>query len=93
MVIHLCRIWSYKHADIYKSGFDALISLVRVSTVELRSALQLAEMEREGGFAPHVSPFVEVSLAVSYQVSNITCTIFFCVKYENWTASEGAMFF
>ena len=24
---------------------------------ELRSALQLAEMEREGGFAPHVSPF------------------------------------
>jgi len=28
--------------------------------MELRTALQLAELEREGGFAPHVSPFVEV---------------------------------
>lgn len=28
--------------------------------MELRSSLQLAELEREGGFAPHVSPFVEV---------------------------------
>ena len=28
--------------------------------VELRVALQLAETEREGGFAPHISPFVEV---------------------------------
>lgn len=28
--------------------------------VELRSALQLAELEREGGFSPHISPFVEV---------------------------------
>jgi NADH dehydrogenase [ubiquinone] 1 alpha subcomplex assembly factor 5 len=28
---------------------------------ELRSSLQLAEMEREGGFSPHVSPFVQVS--------------------------------
>ena len=30
--------------------------------VELRVALQLAELEREGGFAPHISPFVEVGL-------------------------------
>ena len=28
--------------------------------MELRSSLQLAELERQGGFAPHVSPFVEV---------------------------------
>ncbi|XP_068752516.1 arginine-hydroxylase NDUFAF5, mitochondrial-like [Montipora capricornis] len=27
---------------------------------QLRVALQLAEMEREGGFAPHISPFAEV---------------------------------
>lgn len=27
---------------------------------QLRSALQLAEIEREGGFAPHISPFAEV---------------------------------
>ncbi len=27
---------------------------------ELRGALQLAELEREGGFGSHVSPFVEV---------------------------------
>jgi len=29
--------------------------------VELRVALQLAETEREGGFSPHISPFVEVN--------------------------------
>jgi NADH dehydrogenase [ubiquinone] 1 alpha subcomplex assembly factor 5 len=29
---------------------------------ELRVSLQLAELEREGGIAPHVSPFVEVGL-------------------------------
>jgi len=28
--------------------------------MELRVSLQLAELEREGGFSPHVSPFVEV---------------------------------
>jgi NADH dehydrogenase [ubiquinone] 1 alpha subcomplex assembly factor 5 len=28
---------------------------------ELRVSLQLAETEREGGIAPHISPFVEVS--------------------------------
>jgi len=28
--------------------------------MELRTSLQLAELEREGGFAAHVSPFVEV---------------------------------
>jgi len=28
--------------------------------VEMRVSLQLAELEREGGFSPHVSPFVEV---------------------------------
>jgi len=28
--------------------------------MELRTSLQLAELEREGGFAPHISPFVEV---------------------------------
>jgi len=28
---------------------------------ELRVSLQLAELEREGGFAPHVSPFVNVN--------------------------------
>lgn len=28
---------------------------------ELRGSLQLAETEREGGFAPHVSPFVEAT--------------------------------
>lgn len=28
--------------------------------MELRASLQLAELEREGGFAPHISPFVEV---------------------------------
>ena len=27
---------------------------------ELRCALQMAELEREGGFASHVSPFVQV---------------------------------
>ena len=27
---------------------------------ELRGSLQLAELEREGGFATHISPFVEV---------------------------------
>lgn len=27
---------------------------------ELRSSLQLAEMEREGGIAPHISPFTEI---------------------------------
>ena len=27
---------------------------------ELRGSLQLAELEREGGFASHISPFVEV---------------------------------
>lgn len=26
---------------------------------QLRVSLQLAEMEREGGFSPHISPFVE----------------------------------
>lgn len=28
---------------------------------ELRSALQLAEVERQGGIAPHISPFTQVS--------------------------------
>merc|ERR1719193_392754 len=28
--------------------------------MELRTSLQLAELERQGGFAPHVSPFVDV---------------------------------
>ena len=28
--------------------------------MELRSSLQLAELERQGGFGPHISPFVEV---------------------------------
>lgn len=28
---------------------------------ELRSSLQLAEMERKGGLAPHISPFTQVS--------------------------------
>jgi len=28
--------------------------------MELRVSLQLAELEREGGFSPHISPFVEV---------------------------------
>lgn len=28
---------------------------------ELRCSLQLAELEREGGFSPHVSPFTAVS--------------------------------
>lgn len=27
---------------------------------ELRSALQLAEVERKGGIAPHISPFTQV---------------------------------
>lgn len=27
---------------------------------ELRSALQLAEIERKGGLAPHISPFTKV---------------------------------
>lgn len=27
---------------------------------ELRSALQLAEVERQGGIAPHISPFTQV---------------------------------
>ena len=27
---------------------------------EMRSSLQLAELERQGGFSPHVSPFVEM---------------------------------
>ncbi|EMP31754.1 Putative methyltransferase C20orf7 like protein, partial [Chelonia mydas] len=28
---------------------------------ELRCSLQLAELEREGGFSPHISPFVDVT--------------------------------
>jgi NADH dehydrogenase [ubiquinone] 1 alpha subcomplex assembly factor 5 len=28
---------------------------------ELRSSLQMAQLEREGGFSPHVSPFVQLS--------------------------------
>eukprot|EP00112_Aurelia_sp_Birch-Aquarium-sp1_P015801 Seg353.6 transcript_id=Seg353.6/GoldUCD/mRNA.D3Y31 product="Arginine-hydroxylase NDUFAF5 mitochondrial" protein_id=Seg353.6/GoldUCD/D3Y31 len=28
---------------------------------ELRTALQLAELEQEGGFAPHISPFAQMS--------------------------------
>lgn len=28
---------------------------------ELRCALQLAELEREGGFAPHISPYTAVT--------------------------------
>lgn len=28
---------------------------------ELRCSLQLAELEREGGFSPHVSPFTAVN--------------------------------
>ncbi|KFM68271.1 putative methyltransferase, partial [Stegodyphus mimosarum] len=28
---------------------------------ELRSSLQLAEIEREGGFAPHISPFARLN--------------------------------
>lgn len=28
---------------------------------ELRSSLQLAELERRGGLSPHISPFTEVS--------------------------------
>ena len=27
---------------------------------EMRCSLQLAELERQGGFSPHVSPFVEM---------------------------------
>lgn len=27
---------------------------------ELRSSLQLAELERKGGIAPHISPFIQV---------------------------------
>lgn len=30
---------------------------------ELRSSLQLAELERMGGLAPHISPFTQVSIA------------------------------
>ena len=29
---------------------------------EMRSSLQLAELERQGGFSPHVSPFVEMQV-------------------------------
>ncbi|XP_055347222.1 arginine-hydroxylase NDUFAF5, mitochondrial-like [Paramacrobiotus metropolitanus] len=31
------------------------------SLFELRSALQLAELEREGGFSPHISPFTSIT--------------------------------
>ena len=36
--------------------------------VELRVALQLAETEREGGFSPHISPFVEVLFQFYYSM-------------------------
>lgn len=39
---------------------------------ELRSSLQLAEMERCGGISPHISPFTEIS-----DVSNLLSKIGF----------------
>ena len=39
---------------------------------ELRVALQLAETEREGGIAPHISPFVEVSCSMSGKSSYLS---------------------
>ena len=39
---------------------------------ELRVALQLAETEREGGIAPHISPFVEVSCLMSGKSSYLS---------------------
>ena len=43
---------------------------------ELRCSLQMAEVEREGGFASHVSPFVQV------QVCHLSLTLFL-VKYRS----------
>lgn len=31
---------------------------------ELRSSLQLAEVERKGGIAPHISPFTQVDTSI-----------------------------
>lgn len=35
---------------------------------ELRSALQLAELERKGGLSAHISPFVQVKLIIHHSV-------------------------
>ena len=32
---------------------------------ELRSSLQLAELERKGGVAPHISPFTKVCIIIT----------------------------
>ena len=43
--------------------------------MELRSSLQLAELERQGGFSPHVSPFVEAEgLSSLLNKNNFTLT-------------------
>ncbi|XP_013783444.1 arginine-hydroxylase NDUFAF5, mitochondrial-like [Limulus polyphemus] len=48
------------HTSLKKDGV-LIASLFGGDTLfELRCSLQLAELEREGGFAPHISPFTEV---------------------------------
>ncbi|XP_076355286.1 arginine-hydroxylase NDUFAF5, mitochondrial isoform X2 [Tachypleus tridentatus] len=48
------------HTSLKKDGVF-IASLFGGDTLfELRCSLQLAELEREGGFAPHISPFTEV---------------------------------
>lgn len=38
---------------------------------ELRSALQLAEVERQGGIAPHISPFTQVRTSLYAYIGSL----------------------
>ncbi|XP_071490755.1 arginine-hydroxylase NDUFAF5, mitochondrial-like, partial [Diadema antillarum] len=48
------------HTALKKDGAFIASMLGGDTLFELRCSLQLAELEREGGFAPHVSPFTDM---------------------------------
>ncbi|NXL23075.1 NDUF5 hydroxylase, partial [Setophaga kirtlandii] len=71
LVVSSLRVWSPSHAlcvcvlqihQVLKPNGVFIGAMFGGDTLyELRCSLQLAELEREGGFSPHVSPFTAVA--------------------------------
>ncbi|XP_043552571.1 arginine-hydroxylase NDUFAF5, mitochondrial isoform X2 [Chiloscyllium plagiosum] len=57
----LPRAFKQIHSSLKADGVFVGAMMGGETLYELRCSLQLAELEREGGFAPHVSPFTAVT--------------------------------
>ncbi|GCC28911.1 arginine-hydroxylase NDUFAF5, mitochondrial [Chiloscyllium punctatum] len=57
----LPRAFKQIHSSLKANGVFIGAMMGGETLYELRCSLQLAELEREGGFAPHVSPFTAVT--------------------------------